>query len=56
MMTNIIIFGSLVLALIYFITWLVRRDFREKIEQPKYRFQNQVENYDDQFHEQKLNS
>lgn len=55
MMTNAIVFGSLAIALVYFITWAVRRDFREQIERPKHRFQDQVENYDNQFGEQKHN-
>lgn len=53
MMTNLIVFGSLAVALVYFITWIIRRDFREQIERPKHRFQDQVENYDSQFAEQK---
>lgn len=52
-MTNAIVFGSLAIALVYFISWALRRDFREQIERPKYRFQDQVENYDNQFVEQK---
>ena len=48
-MTNAIVFGSLAIALVYFISWAVRRDFREQIERPKHRFQDQIENYDSQF-------
>ncbi|MDG2089751.1 MAG: hypothetical protein P8J61_01375 [Gammaproteobacteria bacterium] len=56
MLTNAIVFGSLIIALVYFIAWFVRRDFREQIERPKHRFQDQVEEYDSQLIQQENKS
>lgn len=46
MIINVIVLASLVLAGIYLFLWLLRKDVRDKIEEPKYRFQENVERYD----------
>ena len=46
MIINVIVIGSLVLAGIYCLFWLLRKDVSEKIEEPKYRFQEHVERYE----------
>ena len=55
-MTNTIVLGSIALAVLYFLAWIVRRDFREQIERPKHRFQDQIKAYDEQVLEQKSGS
>ena len=46
MITDIIVFSAIVLALLFFAAWLARPDLRAWIERPKYRFQANVQNYD----------
>ncbi|MBN4053793.1 hypothetical protein JYT97_02795 [Haliea sp. AH-315-K21] len=53
MITNVIVFGAIALAVLYFVTWMMRRDFREQIERPKHRFQDQINSYDRQLIKQK---
>ena len=48
MITNIIVISSLVFAAAFFLVWLLRSDLREQIERPKYRFQDQLRDYDQQ--------
>jgi len=47
---NVIVLASLVLAGVYLFLWLLRKDVRDKIEEPKYRFQENVERYDGVVH------
>ena len=44
-----IVMLSLVLAFMYFLSWIMRSDIRKQIERPKYRFQDQVRNFDSRF-------
>jgi hypothetical protein len=46
MIVNLIVFLSIVFALVFSVFWLVRPDLRAWIERPKYRFQANVQNYD----------
>ena len=46
MIINVIVLASLVLAGIYLFLWLLRKDVRDKIEAPKYQFQENVARYD----------
>jgi hypothetical protein len=46
MIVNLIVFLSIVFALVFLVFWLVRPDLRAWIERPKYRFQANVQNYD----------
>ena len=48
MITNVIVLTSLLLVGIYGLLWLFRSDLRQRIEQPKYRFQQQVSDFDNQ--------
>ncbi|MGA1742601.1 MAG: hypothetical protein ACO4AC_10675 [Pseudohongiellaceae bacterium] len=52
MITNAIVLGSIILAVLYFLTWLIRSDFREQIERPKHHFQDRVKAYDQGVFEQ----
>jgi hypothetical protein len=52
MMTNAIVLGAIILAVLYSLVWIMRRDFRLQIERPKYRFQDQIEAYDKRISEQ----
>tara|TARA_B110000495_G_C22376481_1_gene244064 strand:+ start:164 stop:337 length:174 start_codon:yes stop_codon:yes gene_type:complete len=56
MITNVIVFASIFLALAYFIVWLLRSDFREQIERPKHHFQDQLNEYDNHCVEDKINN
>jgi hypothetical protein len=49
--TATIIFGSLLLAVVYTYAWLRFPRVRKQIEQPKHWFQEQVETYDRQCRE-----
>lgn len=55
MTMNIIVILSLLLAFGYFLTWLLRRDFRERIESPKYDFQDKVAMFDRQYERNGMN-
>jgi hypothetical protein len=46
MITNIIVFSAIALAVVFFIAWLIRPDLRVWIERPKYKFQSNVQSYD----------
>jgi hypothetical protein len=46
MIVNLIVFLSILFALVFLVFWLVRPDLRAWIERPKYRFQANVQNYD----------
>ena len=48
MIINLIVIGSLLLGGLYFLLWLVRKDIRTKIEEPKYRFQDKLNQYERQ--------
>ncbi len=45
-MTDAIVFSSIVFVLGFFVAWLVRPELRAWIEKPKYRFQANVQSYD----------
>ena len=46
MIANIIVGASAAFAAAFTIAWLMRRDLRSWIEEPKYRFQRSVQRYD----------
>jgi len=46
--TNLIVIVTIVLACIYFLIWIIRQDFREQVERPKYQFQDRLEQYERQ--------
>ena len=46
MIVNLIVFSSVAFAVVFFIAWLLRPDLRAWIERPKYRFQLNVQSYD----------
>ncbi len=46
MITDVIVLLSIVFAVIFFAAWLIRPDLRAWIERPKYRFQSNVQSYD----------
>jgi hypothetical protein len=46
MITDIIVLSAIVFAAAFFAAWLVRPDLRAWIERPKYRFQRNVQSYD----------
>jgi len=50
MMVDWIVFGSIAFGVIFFAAWLVRPDLRAWIERPKYRFQANVQSYDQSQH------
>ncbi|MCH8134724.1 MAG: hypothetical protein IIB77_01950 [Proteobacteria bacterium] len=52
MISNLIVILSMVFAGAFFLAWLLRRDVREQIEQPKHGFQDRVLQYDRQCHQQ----
>jgi hypothetical protein len=54
MISNAIVMLSILLASGYFIAWLIRRDVRERIERPKQQFQDQVQQYDQQCHNESV--
>ena len=43
---NLIVFSALAFALLFFIAWLLSPRLRAWIERPKYRFQANVQDYD----------
>ena len=50
MIANLIVFSSIVFAVVFFVFWLVRPDLRAWIERPKYRFLSNVQSYDQRRH------
>jgi hypothetical protein len=46
MITNIIVFASLALAVAFAVAWIARPELRAWIERPKYQFQDAVQGYD----------
>ena len=46
MITNIIVFASLALAMAFAVAWVAIPELREWIERPKYQFQDAVRGYD----------
>lgn len=46
MITNIIVFASLALAVAFAAAWIARPELRAWIERPKYQFQDAVQGYD----------
>ena len=46
MITNIIVFASLALAVGFAAAWIARPELRAWIERPKYQFQDAVQRYD----------
>jgi hypothetical protein len=49
-MTDVIVFSSILFVALFFVAWLVRPDLRAWIEKPKYRFQANVQSYDQKAH------
>ena len=46
MIENLIVFSALAFALVFFVAWLLRPSLRTWLERPKYRFQANVQDYD----------
>ncbi len=46
MITGVIVFSAIGFAAAFFVAWLMRPDLRAWIERPKYKFQENVKNYD----------
>lgn len=46
MIADIIVFGSLALAVAFVVAWVVRPELRAWLERPKYQFQDAVHGYD----------
>lgn len=49
MISNAIVITALILAGSYFLLWLLRKDFRQQVERPKYRFLQQVKTFDNRY-------
>jgi hypothetical protein len=45
-MIDIIVFSSIAFVLLFSIAWIIRPELRAWIEKPKYRFQANVQSYD----------
>ncbi len=45
-MVDVIVFSSVVFVALFFVAWVVRPDLRAWIEKPKYRFQANVQDFD----------
>jgi beta-lactamase regulating signal transducer with metallopeptidase domain len=45
MISNFIVISSIILALAFTIVWIVRPNLRRRIEEPKYFFLQQVQQY-----------
>lgn len=46
MIENLIVVSAIIFGVLFFIAWLLRPDLRAWIEKPKYRFQKNVQSYD----------
>jgi hypothetical protein len=46
MIENVIVFSSIAFAALFVAAWLLRADLRAWVEKPKYRFQRNVQSYD----------
>ena len=45
MISNVIVTATLVFAGLYCLCWLLLKDFRRQVEQPKYRFLEQLDQF-----------
>jgi hypothetical protein len=45
-MENVVVFSSIAIAVVFVAAWMLRPDLRAWIEKPKYRFQRNVQSYD----------
>ena len=45
-MVDVIVFSSVAFVALFFVAWVVRPDLRAWIERPKYRFQANVQGFD----------
>lgn len=45
-MADVIVFGSIAFAVAFVLVWLLRRDVRDWLEQPKHRFHDETRRYD----------
>jgi hypothetical protein len=45
-MVDVIVFSSVAFVALFLVVWVVRPDLRAWIERPKYRFQANVQSYD----------
>jgi hypothetical protein len=45
-MIDLIVFSSIGFVVLFFLVWIARPDLRAWIEKPKYRFQANVQSYD----------
>ena len=48
MIATFIVVSSLLLAALFIAAWLLKPEFRRRIEDPKYRFQQQLERYNEE--------
>lgn len=48
MITSIIVWGSLIGALLFTVAYLVSPRLRAQVEQPKYQFQRQLQDFDEE--------
>jgi hypothetical protein len=46
-MVDLIVFASIAFIALFFVAWVMRPDLRAWIEKPKYRFQANVQSYDE---------
>jgi len=46
MIENVVVFSSIAFAALFAVAWLARRDLRAWVEKPKYRFQQNVQDFD----------
>ena len=46
MITNLIVFSAIAFTALFTVAWLALPDLRKWIERPKYRFQANVQSYD----------
>jgi hypothetical protein len=49
MMADVIVFGTVALAVTMVVAWWLRPDLRVWLEQPKHRFQDDVRRYDESY-------
>jgi hypothetical protein len=49
MIATFIVLSSLLLAAIFIVAWLLKPDFRRRIEAPKYAFQQQLDRYNQEY-------
>ena len=56
MISTFIVVASLVLAAVFIAAWILKPEFRRRIEAPKHLFAEQVRQYDEQNHSARENA